>query len=259
MSDTDFSTVIYTPGDKVSVVTINRPDAMNAFNTALRADLPKALHLAANDGSRVVVLNANGRGFGAGADLKEGFADSLTKQLNEEYRPTFDEIEACTKPVISAINGAAAGVSLSVALACDLTVMADKAFLLAPFTSIGLIPDGGAHFIMGRQLGYKRAFQILVEAERVSAQDALDYGLVNKVVPADELNDATIAWAESLAERAPLAMKAIKKILRGAMTQDFDTVFRIEAVEQQVCRLSDDCAEGVAAFLAKRPATFKGS
>ncbi|MFK8015039.1 MAG: enoyl-CoA hydratase/isomerase family protein [Gammaproteobacteria bacterium] len=258
MTEPSFETVIYQPGERVSKVTINRPDAMNAFNVTLRAELPKALDAAAADGSRVVVLDASGRGFGAGADLKEGFADSLTQQLNEEYRPTFDAIESCAKPVISAIHGAAAGVSLSVALACDLTVMADNAFLLAPFTSIGLIPDGGAHFVMGRQLGYKRAFQILVEAERVNAQSALDFGLVNRVVPADELSEATLAWADSFADRAPLAMASIKKILRGAMHQDFDTVFRAEAVEQQVCRISEDCAEGVSAFLEKRPATFRG-
>lgn len=259
MTDAQFSTVRYTPGDRVSVVSLNRPDAMNSFNGALREELPKALALAAGDASRAVVLNAEGRGFGAGADLKEGFPDSLTVQLNNEYRPTFDAIDGCSKPMISAIHGAAAGISLSVALYCDLTVMAEDAFLLAPFTTIGLIPDGGAHFIMGRAMGYKRAFEALVEAQRLSAADALSYGLVNKVVPGDELQDATLTWADSFADKPPLAMAAIKKVLRGAMTHDYDTVFRQEAVEQQVCRMSDDSAEGIDAFLNKRKPVFKGS
>lgn len=258
MIDATFNTVLYSPGDRVSVVTINRPDAMNSFDTSLRAELPRALAQAASDESRVVVLNAEGRGFGAGADLKEGFPESLATQLNDEYRPLFDAIDQCPKPVISAIHGAAAGISLSVALYCDLSVMAEDAFLLAPFTTIGLIPDGGAHFLFGRALGYKRAFSALVEATRMSAEDALSFGLVNRVVPADVLQKTTLDWADSFADRAPLAMAQIKQVLRGAMHQDYDTVYRAEAVGQQVCRMSEDAAEGINAFLSKRAPDFKG-
>ncbi|MEM6641247.1 MAG: enoyl-CoA hydratase/isomerase family protein [Pseudomonadota bacterium] len=254
----EFESVVYTPGDRVSVVTIARPEAMNAFNAALRAELPVALQAAAKDQSRAVVLNAQGRGFGAGADLKEGLAESLTLQLNDEYRPSFDAIEQCPKPVISAIHGAAAGISLSLALYCDLTVMADDAFLLAPFTTIGLIPDGGAHFLFGRAMGYKHAFQALVEADRISAADALEYGLINRTVPAHLLEQTTLDWADSFVDRAPLAVAAIKTILRSAMSSDYDTVYRAEADAQQTCRLSEDCAEGIAAFLGKRSPTFKG-
>ncbi len=251
-------TVRYTPGERVSVVTMNRPQAMNSFDTALRRDLLAALKSASEDASRAVVLHGEGRSFGVGADLKEGFPDNMVTHLNNDYRPLFDAIADCPKPVISAIHGATAGISLSLALYCDLSVMAEDAFLLAPFTTIGLVPDGGAHFIFGRAMGYKRAFQALVEAERIGASEALACGLVNKVVSADALEQSVMDWADTYGDRPPLAVARIKTMLRAALTSDFDTVFKAEAEAQQASIDSDDAKEGVDAFLNKRAPVFKG-
>lgn len=255
----EYATVIYRGNEHVAHLTINRPDAMNAFNVTLRAELAAALNQAAQDDDiRVVVLDAAGRGFGAGADLKEGLAENLTHQLNDEYRPVLDAIANCPKPVLSIIHGAAAGISLSVALMCDLTIMADDAFLLAPFSSIGLIPDGGAHFAIGRQIGYKRAYQMFVEATRMSAAQALELGLVNRVAASADVQREGLEWAAQLATRAPLSLKYSKQILRRALVDDYDAVFRQEAQLQQVCRQSEDAAEGISAFLGKRAPVFKG-
>ncbi len=255
----DQSTVIYSVDGGVATVTMNRPDAMNSFNGALRADLTAVLQTADNDDAvRVVVLTGAGRAFSPGADLKEGIEASVERQLNHEYRPVLDAINTMRKPVIAAVNGFAAGVGLSVALTSDLVVMGDNAFLLSPFTAISLVPDGGATWLLVRQLGYKRAYQMSIEGERLSAADALSAGLINRVVPADEVVSNAQAWAAELAEKAPLSLAATKRAMRLAMNASYDEAFRFEAMLQGQCAASADAAEGVQAFLEKRPAKFVG-
>ncbi|MFK7958688.1 MAG: enoyl-CoA hydratase/isomerase family protein [Lysobacterales bacterium] len=255
----DQSTVIYAVDGAVATVTMNRPDAMNSFNVALRADLTAVLQQADNDEAvRVVVLTGAGRAFSPGADLKEGINDAVERQLNHEYRPVLDAINNMRKPVIAALNGFAAGVGLSVALTSDLVVMGDNAFLLSPFTAISLVPDGGATWLLVRQLGYKRAYQMSIEGERLSAADALDAGLINRVVPADDVVSNAQAWAGELAEKAPLSLAATKRAMRLAMSASYDEAFRFEAMLQGQCAASEDAAEGVQAFLEKRPAKFTG-
>lgn len=253
------STVIYQVDGAVATVTMNRPDAMNSFNSALRADLAAALIKADNDAQvRVVVLTGAGRGFCPGADLKDGISAAVERSLNYEYRPIFDAINSLQKPVIAAVNGFAAGIGLSVALACDLVVMADNAFLLSPFTAISLVPDGGATWLLVRQLGYKRAYQMSVEGERLGAADALAAGLINRVTAPDEVLSNAQDWAADLALKAPLSLTATKRAMRLAMYASYDEAFRFEAHLQGRLAASDDAAEGVQAFLEKRPADFKG-
>jgi 2-(1,2-epoxy-1,2-dihydrophenyl)acetyl-CoA isomerase len=254
-------TVTYEQQGATAVVGLNRPDALNSFTSALCADLLAALEkaAAAND-VRVIVLTGEGRAFSAGADLKSGGEGPRTTfgKLHFEYRPALAAIAQIPKPVIAAVPGFAAGIGLSFALHCDLVVMADDAFLLSPFTTISLVPDGGANWLLVRQLGYHRAYQLSVESERISANRCLDLGLVNKVVPAAELRDATLAWAEQLAQRAPLSLAATKKVMRHAMDHDWASSFDLEADLQERLRQSADAEEGVAAFLQKRPPEFKG-
>jgi 2-(1,2-epoxy-1,2-dihydrophenyl)acetyl-CoA isomerase len=162
------------------------------------------------------------------------------------------------KPVIAAVPGFAAGIGLSFALHSDLLMMAEESFILSPFTTISLVPDGGANWLLVKQLGYHRAFQLSVESERLSANSCYDLGIANKIVPLDELRSSAIAWAEQLSKRAPLSIAATKKVMRHAMDYDWGSCFDMEAKLQEELRGSEDADEGVAAFFEKREANFQG-
>ena len=257
----DYDTVDYRQDGAVALITINRPDAMNSFNTELRADLLAACQRAAEDKNiRAVVLTGEGRSFSAGADLKGGLNPdaSVEEMLQREYRPALERIWTMEKPVIAAVGGSAAGIGTSFALICDLLIMGDNAFLLSPFTTISLVPDGGLNWLLVHQLGYRRAFQLSVESERITAERCLELGLANKVVPAADLLAEALAWAKSLAERAPLSLAATKKAMRHATSGSWASTFDVEAPLQQKLRASEDSAEGVRAFFEKRKPNFQG-
>jgi 2-(1,2-epoxy-1,2-dihydrophenyl)acetyl-CoA isomerase len=256
----DLENVLYRRDDAVAIITINRPDAMNSFNTALRRDLLAAFRCAAADEPvRVVVLNGEGRSFSAGADLKDiESAKPVSEILQQEYRPVLECMAALRQPIIGAVGGSAAGIGMTFALACDLLVMGDNAFLMSAFSNISLLPDGGLNWFLVRQLGYRRAYQLAIEAERIDAARCVELGLANRAVPAARLMDETLTWAHSLAARAPLSLAATKKAMRHALAHDWSSTFDVEAPLQQELRVSDDCAEGVRAFFEKRKPNFKG-
>jgi 2-(1,2-epoxy-1,2-dihydrophenyl)acetyl-CoA isomerase len=183
------SLVKYEVTDGIAVIKLNRPDNLNAFTSGLRSDLAQALNDVANDDSvRAVVLTGEGRCFSAGADLKDISAgQTVTEQLQYEYRPVFAAIAGLPVPVIAAVPGSAAGIGMSLALQCDLVIMADDAFLLSPFSTISLVPDGGLNWMLVRHIGYKRAFQLSIEADRIDAARCVELGLANKTAAADEL------------------------------------------------------------------------
>ena len=255
------NTVRYRLDGTVAVITIDRPESMNAFDMALRRDLLAAFRRAAEDSSvRVAVLTGEGRSFSAGADLKSGPGEQrpVDEMLQLEYRPVLECIAQMDQPVIAAVGGSAAGIGMSFALACDLVVMGDNAFLVSAFSNISLLPDGGLNWFLVRQLGYHRAYQLCIEAERIPAARCLELGLANRVVPADRLMDEAIAWAQSLAERAPLSLAATKKAMRFAAGSDWAGTFDLEARLQKELRASADFEEGVAAFFEKRKPRFRG-
>lgn len=247
----------------VAVVTLNRPDTLNAFDGDLRRDILWAVREVNDDDSvRVAILMGAGRAFSAGANLAEQPADParfrVEDQLNGEYKPVLLEISRAPQPWISAVNGAAAGIGSAFAMACDLTVMAEDAYLYQAFAAIGLVPDGGATWHLARTLGRKRAYEVMVTGERISAQKCLEWGLCNRVVPAGDLLAESLRWAEELATRAPLALRYTKQALNEAMEASLDETISREARLQHLCLGSEDAAEGATAFLEKRAPEWKG-
>jgi 2-(1,2-epoxy-1,2-dihydrophenyl)acetyl-CoA isomerase len=232
---------------------------MNAFDTALRAEVVEAFEKARDDDSvRVVVFTGEGRCFSAGADLKAGIDRDVEEILQVEYRPLQEAIATIPKPVIAAVPGSAAGIGLSMALQCDLLIMADNAFLLSPFTTISLVPDGGLNWLLVRQLGYRRAFQLSVESERIPAERCVEFGLANKAVPAEELQSAAMEWAQALTKRAPLSLAATKEVMRFAADNGWSEAYDMEAKLQGELLGSEDNEEGIRAFFEKRAPEFKG-
>ena len=251
--------VKYEHHEAVAVITLHRPESMNSFNTELRAAVVSAFAKANEDDSvQVVVFTGEGRCFSAGADLKAGIDRDVEEILQSEYRPVQEAIATIPKPVIAAVPGSAAGIGLSMVLQCDLVVMADNAFLLSPFTTISLVPDGGLNWLLVRQLGYRQAFQLSVESERISAARCVELGLANKAVPADGLLDAAMEWAQALAKRAPLSLAATKKIMRFAADNNWSDAYDLEARLQGELLGTEDNQEGIQAFLEKRSPEFKG-
>ena len=256
-----YETVEISREGAVAVVTMNRPEGMNSFNAALRRDLAAAVNeVNADPDIRVAILTGAGRAFGAGADLTEkNDGDfSVVDQLNGEYKPVLMAITEAPKPWISAVKGAAAGISSAFAMNCDLTVMAEDAYLYQAFAAIGLIPDGGATWHLANTIGRKRAYELIVTGEKVGAQKCLELGLCNRVVPVDELMSATMEWAQELAQKAPLSLRYAKEAMNTAVVAPVGDTISEEARLQHLCVTSDDAKEGAVAFLQKRAPEFKG-
>lgn len=245
----------------VATVLMHQPDNLNSFTPELRAGLAAALDEAAEDRSvRAIVLGGSGRFFSAGANLKRGTigTQSIRDILIREYKPLFDAITQAPQPVIAAVQGGAAGIGMSLAVACDLVVMEENAFLLCPFSSIGLIPDGGSTWTLTQAIGHRAAFEFAISGDRMPAARARELNLVNRLAPPGEALATAESWAGELALKAPLALTATKRLMRTAGTQSFDNLFLAEAEAQEACSKTADAAEGIAAFLEKRAPRFTG-
>lgn len=258
-----YSTVVIEHHGPVAVVSLNRPDKLNSFDTALRRELLLAAREVNDDESvRVVVLTGAGRAFSAGADLGDMPEDKthfrVEDQLNGEYKPLLMEIHEAHKPWISAVNGACAGIGSALGMVCDLTVMADDAYIYQAFAAISLVPDGGATWHLVRTLGRKRAYEVIVTGEKLRAEKCLQWGLCNRVVPAEKLLEETLAWAVEIAGKAPLSLRYAKQAVNAAMEESVSDTISKEAKLQHICITSEDAQEGVVAFMEKRAPVWKG-
>lgn len=257
----DFETIKYAVENRVATISLNRPETMNAVSQKMRQELKQVIDTSeANDDVRVVVLSAEGRGFTSGTDLTEGLADydTIENQILEEYKPVIMGIAESSKLYIASIHGACTGIGAGIALSCDLAIMADNAFIYVPFAGLSLVPDGGMSHYLVEAMGYKRAYQVYLEAGRVKAVECLQYGIVNKVVDSDTLASATQAWAEVIAEGAPLAQKFGKEIMRKVHHSSFEETLDREAKLQTACSTSQDAMTAIGAFFEKKKPVFVG-
>jgi 2-(1,2-epoxy-1,2-dihydrophenyl)acetyl-CoA isomerase len=249
--------------DGVGTLTLNRPDRLNAFEGEMPTDVLAATHSLVEDESvRVIVLTGEGRGFCAGADVRYleecvrtrqyTEATSLLARMNEVVRL----LAGTPKPVLGSINGAAAGGGASLALACDLRIASSQASMGFVFRRLGLVPDMGATHTLPALVGPSMAMELFWQGDMLPAGECLRLGLVNRVVPHEELPAATAAWATELAQLPIFSTKVTKAAVRGGKPSALEAALKMEFAAQADCFQSADAAEGLAAFAAKRPARF---
>jgi len=252
--------------ESVRTLTLNRPQVLNAFDAALIAELNTAVRAAAEDETaRCVVVTGAGRAFCSGQDLAEyaGRFESadpleLEPRLRDEYNPIIISLRTMAKPVLASVNGVAAGAGCSLALACDLRIAAESASFIEAFINIGLVPDCGSTLFLPRLVGAARAAEIAFSGRKVGAQEALEIGLVNKMVADSNLRDETAKLAQQLAHQPTRAVGWTKRALNAAWDNNLETQLELEAKLQTPATRTRDHREGIAAFMEKRRAEFQG-
>jgi 2-(1,2-epoxy-1,2-dihydrophenyl)acetyl-CoA isomerase len=259
-------TVRFEVDSGIGRITLNRPESLNSWNEQLGLDLRDALARAADDDAvRAVLITGAGRAFSSGADLSEqrsetdGEAPDLSRRLRELYNPIILSVRELPKPVVAAVNGPAAGIGCSLALACDLIVAAESAFFLLAFVNVGLVPDGGTTLTVPARAGAARAAEMAMLGERVPAPQALEWGLVNRVVADDDLADEAGQLAARLAAGPTVAYANIKRLLNRGLFADLAAQLDAEAEAQREQGRTSDFVEGVVAFAQKRRPEFTGS
>ena len=247
-------------------VELNRPERMNAWSDQFSIDLRAAIReVTDNPDIRAVAITGAGRAFSSGFDLKEaadradGGPIDVYRLLTERYHPLITGLRLMPKPVIAAVNGAAAGIGLSLALACDLVVAAESAFFQLAFVNIGLVPDGGSSLFVPARVGFTRAAELAMLGERLDARSALDWGLINRVWPDAEFAGQADALLDRLASGATRSYAGTKRELNQWLYAQMDAQLEFEAGIQRELAASGDFAEGLAGFLAKRPPRFSGA
>ena len=257
-----YNAIHFDLSDRIATITLNRPDRLNAINEEMRDDFSRLFtELQTNEDIGVVIFTGAGRAFSAGGDIQYFERDwSTTKFRAENHRLTqfFDELELIEKPVLAAINGPCTGAGLQITLSCDIRIASDQAKFGFRENNIGLIPGAGGCSRLVKLIGYGKAKELIFTGEMIAAAEAERIGLVNRVVPHDELISHTRALAEHLLTRAPEALGLAKRILWHSVTSDFQTGRMLEALAQSILVKSKDHREGVRAFREKRKPEFKG-
>jgi 2-(1,2-epoxy-1,2-dihydrophenyl)acetyl-CoA isomerase len=245
---------------------LNRPERMNAWNARLGFDLLDAVTSLGQDSDvRAVLITGAGRAFSSGADLREGTQQTpdghpdLYSVLTGRYHPIITGIRQMPKPVVAGVHGAAAGIGLSLALACDLVAAAESAYFLLAFVNIGLVPDGGSSLLVPSRVGFTRAAEMAMLGERIGAAQAREWGLINQVWLDAEFAARAEALASRLAQGPTSSYAGIKRQLNNWLYQQMGQQLEFEAQIQQEMAASSDFAEGVTAFMSKRPPRFTGT
>ncbi len=260
------ATVLVQNDGGVRTITLNRPTVLNALSGQLTAELGAAVREAAEDDTvRCVVITGAGRAFCSGLDLAE-YAGSLEGDepiglevlLRDQLNPLIADIRTMEKPVVASVNGAAAGAGCSLALACDMRIAGESAVFVQAFVHIGLVPDCGSTFMLPRLVGMSRAMELTMTGRKVPASEALDLGLVNRVVADNDLSDGTNSFARQLAALPTRAIGMTKRLINAAWTNDLQTQLELEAQLQAPAMQTQDHREGLQAFFQKRAPSFAG-
>ena len=258
----DYKFLQYDVYNGTATITLNRPEVYNALNDEITFELQEALKAVAKDDAvRVAVLTGQGKAFCAGQDLKasagagkRSFMDSLHKR----YNPIIRAMRSLPKPVIGRLNGVAAGAGCSLALACDMIVASEDATFIEVFINIGLVPDSGSSFFLPRLVGMPKAFELCTMGKKISAAEALSLGLINRVVPASDLDAAVKEYTDYFSRAPTKAIGLIKKMLAKSAHASLDEMLDYEAYCQEIAGTSADHKEGATAFLEKRKPNFSG-
>lgn len=260
----DYETILAEKKGDVLVITLNRPDRLNAASLQMAEELSLALYDL--QGARAVLITGAGRAFCSGADLQargSGSAvrggDASHRALMNYYNPALSQIVRLNVPVVTAVNGPAAGVGCSIGLAGDFVFAGASAYFLQAFVNIGLVPDGGSTWLLTRAIGKARATQMMMLGERIGAEQAADWGLIYKAVADEALMDEAMALATRLAAGPTVAIATMRRNIMTALDGDFDTVLRAEAEGQRTAGNSKDAREGALSFLEKRKPAFTGA
>lgn len=257
--------LLYTVEDGVARLTLNRPDSLNSFNAELHAEMRQALKAVRQDGSvRALLLTGSGRGFCAGQDLSDrnvapgAEAPDLGESLEKRYNPMLRALRALPFPTVCAVNGVAAGAGANIALACDIVLAARSASFIQAFCRIGLLPDSGGTWTLPRLVGMARAKGLAMLGDRLSAEQAEQWGMIWKVVEDEALQDEALTLARHLATQPTRGLALIKRALHASADNSFDAQLDLERDLQRLAGRTEDYREGVTAFMEKRQPNFKG-
>ena len=256
----DYKEINYLLADGLAVVTLNRPEKMNALTSQMRAEITHAMRRAGAE-ARAVVLTGEGKAFCSGQDLSDANSAGeldLERTLRDEYTPMLEAVYDCPVPTISAVNGPVAGAGANLALAADVVIATESAYFMQAFSRIGLMPDAGGTWFLPRQMGLAKAMGAALFADKISAKQASDWGMIWEAVADEEFAETWRQRATYLAKGPTKAFGAIKQSIRASYGNSLPEQLSVEAHLQGECGKSRDFLEGVTAFMEKRPAKFEG-